>query len=238
MAVDEMKNQSVRKTPVRTSQRRRWAAIMMIGSALSSFSGCTAWTGAQNAWQYNHYWNDTMMGYRQRTMATKAWHSRKHCYANQRYLKEFARGFKAGYMDVAAGGNGCTPAFPPREYWGWNYQSREGQARVSAWFSGYPYGAQAAEQEGVGNWTQIQTSRSIQNEYVNHGRMPSDFNGIYPVPPINPYLQGSTAGRSAPDTELIESSVIESSVLGQPSPSSGPISFDVTDDAVPAPGIR
>ncbi len=56
---------------------------------------------------------------------------------------------------VADGSDGCTPSFPPNTYWGWRYQSAEGQAKVAAWFSGYPHGARAAEEDGVGNWTQI-----------------------------------------------------------------------------------
>lgn len=152
------------------------------------------------------------MSYRQKCMATKAWHSSKHCYANQKYLKDFARGFKAGYMDVAAGGNGCTPAFPPREYWGWKYQSHEGQARVAAWFAGYPNGAMAAEKEGVGNWTQIQTSRGIQNQYVEHGLMPSEYNGMYPVPPIDPNFQPVAPNVELMNGEIIESSIIEESL--------------------------
>jgi hypothetical protein len=209
MVVDEVANR--RQNGLVHNQRLRiyWGAIVVIASTLAASTGCSAWTGAQHAWQYNRQWNDSMMSYRQKCMATKAWHSRKHCYANQKYLKDFAQGFKAGYMDVAAGGNGCTPAFPPREYWGWKYQSSEGQARVAAWFSGYPYGAQAAEQEGVGNWTQIQTSKGIQNEYVEHGRMPSEYNGIYPVPPFDPNTHGMSSGHVIPHGDVIETTVLE-----------------------------
>ncbi|MFO0013594.1 MAG: hypothetical protein ACK553_12680 [Planctomycetota bacterium] len=236
MVVDEISNHDsvVGGMPTRKSRKGYWAAVLVIGSALVSSTGCTAWTGAQNAWQYNHYWNDSMMGYRQKSMASKAWHNRKHCYANQRYLKEFSRGFKAGYMDVASGGTGCTPAFPPREYWGWKYQSCEGQSRVAAWFSGYPYGAQAAEQDGVGNWTQIQTSKAIQNEYVSHGRMPSDYNGIYPVPPIDPYAQQNVSPRQdLPRSEIIESSLIERTL--EPS---GAFRVESLSDPAPVPNLQ
>ena len=209
MVVDEQVSHSDGKMTEGRPTRKCWIAVVMIASALVSSTGCTAWTGAQNSWQYNRYWNDGMMSYRQKCMATKAWHSRKHCYVNQKYLKDYSRGFKAGYMDVAAGRDGCTPAFPPREYWGWKYQSGEGQARVAAWFSGYPQGAMAAEKEGVGNWTQIQTSRGIQNEYVEHGRMPTEYNGIYPVPPFDQNFQSAMPNAEVLNGEVIETTIIE-----------------------------
>lgn len=222
MVVDEVVNRHQNGLVHNKRLRGCWGVIVVIASTLAASTGCSAWTGAHHAWQYNRQWNDSMMSYRQKCMATKAWHSRKHCYANQKYLKDFAQGFKAGYMDVAAGGKGCTPPFPPREYWGWKYQSSEGQARVAAWFSGYPYGAQAAEQEGVGNWTQIQTSKAIQNEYVEHGRMPAEYNGMYPVPPFDPYNHGISSGHAVPHEGVIESTILEG----------------VTDPHVPVPELR
>ncbi|MFY8200372.1 MAG: hypothetical protein ACOVLE_06870 [Pirellula staleyi] len=159
----------------------RLALLFVLASATTQFTGCTAWTGINNSWKYNGYWNNTMMGQRNRSSASKAWHSRKHHFCNEKYLKEFSAGFKAGYADVADGGTGCSPAFPPREYWGWKYQSCEGQARVAAWFSGFPHGARAAEEEGIGTWTQIQTSSNIQHEYANNGMLNKSAAGMYPV---------------------------------------------------------
>jgi hypothetical protein len=229
MFVDEVNKKCDSKVLERLPKRWRWVAMMVLGSSLVSSIGCTAWTGAQQAWQYNHYWNDSIMGYRHTCMASKAWHSRKHCYANQQYMKDFARGFKAGYMAVAAGGDGCTPAFPPREYWGWKYQSCEGQARVAAWFSGFPYGAQAAEQDGIGGWTQIQSSKGIQNQYVQHGHMPSEYNGMYPVPPIDPRFQ-ATPTSQVPAAEVIENSILESDDRVYPE---SPVAFPAVDPVVP-----
>jgi hypothetical protein len=213
MVVDEVVSRCDWHPRQSKSALNTWGAIVMVASTLVVFAGCSAWTGAQHSWHYNRYWNDAMMSHRHKSMAAKAWHSHKHCYANQKYLKDFARGFRDGYMNVAAGGNGCTPAFPPRDYWGWKYQSSEGQARVAAWFSGFPYGAKAAEQAGVGNWTQLQTSKAIQNEYVNHGRMPSDLNGIYPVPNFDPNFQANPAEFGHPMGDVIETTIIEEGPL-------------------------
>jgi hypothetical protein len=161
---------------------KRAVLLFVLSVAVLNATGCSAWTGVNNYWRYNGSWNESMMGYRNRSSASKAWHCRKHHFCNQKYLKEFAEGFKAGYAEVADGGTGCTPAFPPRDYWGWKYQSCEGQARVAAWFAGYPHGARAAEEEGIGNWTQIQTSANVQQQYVQNGMLNASHNGIYPIP--------------------------------------------------------
>ena len=58
---------------------------------------------------------------------------------------------------------------------------RSGQARVAAWYAGYPHGARAAEEEGIGSWTQIQTSTSIQQQYAQHGMLNQSSSGIYPI---------------------------------------------------------
>ena len=109
-------------------------------------------------------------------------------------------------MDVASGSNGCTPTFPPREYWGWKYQSAEGQGRVAAWFSGYPHGDRAAEEDGVGHFSQIQMSSTAFNEYNQAGFAGPDTQ-IYPMPeniPANmpgyvpPQVEGAVPGGLAP----------------------------------------
>jgi hypothetical protein len=194
------------------------ALYMMLGVGMTSLSGCTAMTGLNNAWTYNSYWNGSMMGFRNSSYAHKAWHSRKHSFANEQYLKDFQRGFKAGYNDVAGGGKGCTPTFPPREYWGWRYQSCEGQARVAAWFSGFPHGARAAEEDGIGQWHQIQSSSRVQQEYVDYGLMPSEHNGMYPVPETkNPAgVPNRTLMSREYDPMVSEAEVIETGVIPIP----------------------
>lgn len=162
--------------------RKRLAILLLASSATVPLAGCSAFTGLNNSWQYNGYWNQTMMGHRNKSSASKAWHCRKHHFCNEKYLREFSQGFRAGYMDVADGGKGCTPSFPPREYWGWKYQSCEGQARVAAWYSGFPHGARAAEEDGIGTWTQIQTSSAIQQQYSQHGMLNAESSGMYPIP--------------------------------------------------------
>ena len=88
---------------------------------------------------------------------------------------------------ASEGGDGCNPAFPPRQYWGWKYQSSEGQAKVASWYAGYPHGARAAEEDGIGNWTQIQTSTNVQKNFSDSGKLgPGQTPGMYPMPAAQP----------------------------------------------------
>ena len=200
------------------SIRKRWKLIaaVCLSLGIASSSGCTAMTGLNDLFRYNNEWNEYMMGNRANSLSMKAWHSNKHCFVDQKYIKDFKRGFRAGYLAVADGGDGCTPAFPPREYWNWRYQSAEGQARVAAWFAGFPHGAQAADQEGVGSWHQIQTSSGIQKQYADHQLMPNQYNGVYPVPKydLNRSLLDPRANNAAP-VEFFDSEVVAPQVLQQ-----------------------
>ena len=152
---------------------------------LSCSSGCTLVHNAHRALSFNDSWNEAVVVMRNRNWSTKAWHKRKHHFCNERHNKDFCAGFRQGYEDVANGSNGCTPAHPPREYWTWEFQSAEGQARTAAWFAGYPQGARAAEEEGVGNYTQLQLSSGLQHEYQQVGVLPPGA-AVYPIPANNP----------------------------------------------------
>jgi hypothetical protein len=114
-------------------------------------------------------------------MSSRSWHTHKNQFCKEAYLSDFCAGYRAGYEDVANGSNGCTPAFPPKHYWSWQYQSAEGQRKVAAWFSGYPHGARAAEEDGVGHWSQIQMSSTLQSQYVNAGVFPNQGHACYPI---------------------------------------------------------
>lgn len=59
------------------------------------------------------------------------------------------QGFIDGYVDVAMGNRGCTPAVAPSRYWGWRYSGIEGQQAGAQWLQGFPLGALAAQGEGA-----------------------------------------------------------------------------------------
>jgi hypothetical protein len=122
------------------------------------------------------------------------------------------------------------------EYWNWCYQSAEGQARVAAWFAGFPHGAQAAEEDGVGMWNQIQTSSSIQKQYVEHNLMPSQYNGQYPVPPFdrNRSLLGPGVQGDMP-MGYVESEVVAPQIAPVPSVAPGVAPQVIPNPVVPNP---
>lgn len=162
---------------------RRQAAVVAVLALMSiSTAGCSVVHNGFTALTNNNSWNDTVVVLRNRSYSAKAWHKRKHNFCNEKHQQDFCNGFRAGYEAVCSGSDGCTPAFPPSEYWSWEYQSGEGRARTSAWFTGYPYGVQAAEEEGAANWHQIQLSPNMRNQLQN-ASMQSQYAGAPYQPP-------------------------------------------------------
>lgn len=161
--------------------RRKAAVVAALTLMTLSTAGCSVVHNGYTAMSKNNSWNDTVVVLRNRSHSAKSWHRRKQNFCNERHCQDFCNGFRAGYEAMASGSDGCTPAFPPSEYWSWEYQSGEGQARTSAWFSGYPHGVRAAEEEGHANWNQIQMSAGLQNQLQNAGIM-THQGAVYPIP--------------------------------------------------------
>jgi hypothetical protein len=86
-----------------------------------------------------------------------------HMYAqcSDPHPRHFKRGFVAGYISICRGEDGYVPAVPPRSYWGYAYQSADGQALTGSWFAGYPEGVQAALQEGAGAYRDVRVSAML-----------------------------------------------------------------------------
>ena len=191
-----------RRSSASPKRARALAALTLAASSCGAMSGCGGYQMAENSWQYNASWNNFVAKHRNSGMATKAWHRHKHAFCNEACLDQFCDGFRDGYLSVADGGDGCTPAFPPREYWGWQYQSAEGQRQVASWFSGFPHGARAAEEDGVGNWSQIQTSFGVQQNFDRAGLLgPGQRPGMYPMPEAIPpcaAVAGAAGGPGLP----------------------------------------
>ncbi len=164
---------------------RRKAAIVAALTLLSlTTSGCSVVHNGYSAMTKNSSWNDTVVVLRNRSQSAKSWHRRKQNFCNEKHSQDFCNGYRAGYEAMCTGSDGCTPAFPPSEYWSWEYQSGEGQARTSSWFSGYPHGVRAAEEEGAANWHQLQMSAGMQSQFQSTGML--DHQGaLYPVPEMS-----------------------------------------------------
>src|SRR5688500_6998272 len=112
------------------------AAALAVVLVASGSTGCSLVHNFSESLRYDDTWNDAAAQFRYRSMSSRNWHRHKHQYCNEACLDDFCAGYRQGYEDVAHGNsNGCTPNFPPREYWGWKYQSAEGQKKVASWFS-------------------------------------------------------------------------------------------------------
>jgi hypothetical protein len=121
---------------------QRWLILALLG--VVAVSGCA------DLREYK-------INQRNKYLAKRAWDCNAPLYHEVEYPEDFARGFEKGYYDVACGGNGCTPALPPRRYWTVTYASPVGHRRTHAWFEGYKYGAAVAEQDGIGVYITVPT---------------------------------------------------------------------------------
>ena len=122
---------------------------------------------------------------RNRSAAYAAWKGARWDYFRQgvpyRVREHIGRGFQEGYYEVAQGGTGKLPMFPPSYYWGVQFQSAAGNELVAAWFRGYQDGAMAAERDGIGGFRQIPSS------YSGVGPMPGTAPSYDPNQPAGPY---------------------------------------------------
>lgn len=164
--------------------KRLTQGVLSLALLVGGTTGCTTFHNGFEAITNNGAWNETVVVLRNRSFSKKAWHRRKNSFCREKYMNDFCAGFRAGYEEVAQGSDGCTPAFPPQEYWSWEFQSAEGQARTAAWFAGYPHGCRAAEEDGVSNWSQIQMSAGLQAEYQQAGMLEHQ-GALYPIPTDN-----------------------------------------------------
>lgn len=177
---------AIRRRQIRTAFKRLMIAGCLGISAIG-MTGCTLGSGACKGLAECDCIDDFMIGYRNRAMAEKAWHCRKANFCNTRYAREFKDGFIQGYMEVASGGSGCTPAMAPSAYHGWQYQSADGHSAVNAWFQGFPQGVRAAEEDGVGNWQSIGMSNYRQPAPLAPALVPAVAPGIADSEISNPF---------------------------------------------------
>jgi hypothetical protein len=144
-----------------------------------------------------------------------SWHAWKYyrtaCPDESWYPHHYGKGFRAGYRNVAEGGDGCPPTLPPSCYWSVCYQNPAGQAKVQEWFRGWVFGANAARIDGVADYNQIMTSERLFGRcgpqsapgdvhYTDHGSgWSSDGNHTTPTPtPASPIEHPPAPGAEIP----------------------------------------
>jgi hypothetical protein len=140
------------------------------------------------------------MSARNRSAAYSAWKGARWDYWRQgvpyRVREHIGRGFQEGYYEVAQGGSGKLPLFPPSYYWGVQFQSAAGNELVAAWFRGYQDGAMAAERDGIGGFRQIPSS------YSGVGGLPGTSPSYDPNQPAGPYDEPIPPPPSGPLTPV------------------------------------
>lgn len=161
--------------------KSRKLALFIFSLMIIPNVGCQGWYNVRDSFYYCEPIDEAIHSYNCHRAAKGAWKARSDRFCGRERFDHFGAGFRAGYADVAMGGTGCPPPLPPRSYWGWRYQNCEGQQCVASWFDGYPAGARAAEEDGVSNWSRMQTSYIIDAQYA--ARMPGARRGG-PLPPV------------------------------------------------------
>lgn len=89
--------------------------------------------------------------YSKKLLAWSAWRSAKDRVPDEKNTRDFAKGFKAGFLDVSRGGDGTAPAVAPKEYWTARYSCGNDCGAINLWYEGFYYGAQDALCSGYQN---------------------------------------------------------------------------------------
>ncbi len=228
----------------RRRRLRRLLALTLIGVSVSTATGCTMWNGLQNQFRRSEVLDEFMINHRNKVMAKKAWLREAHCYKGHQNLSHYRDGFIAGYIDVANGGYGCTPAVAPSSYWGWRYQSSSGACAVNAWFEGFPMGVKAAEQDGIGNWSQVRTRGFNSHTRVVAKPMPQPNNQMLAVGDGESIVPGSVVhldeDAASSKAGVPSESIVRGVQTPGPNPGASQFSFEMNDasspdQAAPAP---
>jgi hypothetical protein len=109
--------------------RSRYCAVAL----LLILSGCTSLSDAKYE-----------LGQKIRTQ--QAWYSFDGSH-NQSFTLDYSTGWKAGYYDVATGGEGCPPVIAPRRYWKPPVFCEYDPSRRDEWYCGFQDGAACARSQ-------------------------------------------------------------------------------------------
>jgi hypothetical protein len=109
--------------------RSRCCAVAL----LLILSGCTSLSDAKYE-----------LGQKIRTQ--QAWRNYDGC-QSQAFTLDYSTGWKAGYYDVATGGDGCPPVIAPRRYWKPPVVCEYDPSRRDDWYCGFQDGAAYAKSQ-------------------------------------------------------------------------------------------
>jgi len=165
---------------------KRITYSLLLLTITAAFTGCSSMSDCFTDWEIKCH---------NKIVAQKAWNEWSWCYDELDHPYDFAKGFKAGYLDILNGGKGCQPTLPDKCYWRPSYQGPDGLCIVNAWFNGFSHGALAARQDGYGNISTIPVSPTC--------RMNMQMACAPPATDVFPVAQPSTSLPAAPGEALI-----------------------------------
>jgi hypothetical protein len=150
-----------------THRRSSLSKLGLLGVLTLSLAstGCSLVQGVSNYFAYNESCDDFVLGWRNEVWSNQAWHARRDLFSGHPQYYAFGEGFRDGYKDVASGGSGCPPTLAPNKFLSYRYQTAEGQAKVAAWFEGFPYGAEAARADLAGQYLSLPMSSVMGGQY-------------------------------------------------------------------------
>jgi hypothetical protein len=210
----------------RRGRSARVAVLVLVVAV--QFTGCTSFQFRSDT----NFVDRFFCGWRDHVWAKRAYRLR-YPTCESRHPTHFQTGFLAGYRAVCYGEDGYVPAVPPRTYWSFAYQSAQGQEMVDAWFAGYPEGVKAAQQDGAGQYRDVQVSRLIdaalqpnEDAWNSHGSVEVMDQGL--VEPV----EGDAVEPAVDETPLPQGQ--ESSPQAVPGQSSAiPPSFPLPQEPMP-----
>ena len=121
----------------------------MITRILNSCLGLTILIGSVGCSSFQDHIDGHFQSHYVNKQAKACFYEMEECYDHVPNYYDFRKGFIEGYINVANGGNGCSPMFPPREYWKSYCSTGDMQCRAVSWFDGFAHGAVAAETCGA-----------------------------------------------------------------------------------------
>src|ERR1019366_8895716 len=81
----------------------------------------------------------------------------------QAFPKDYAKGFKDGFVDyLQFGGSGQPPYVPPKQYWGPRYRTPAGYQSMEDWYARFRHGAATAHQSAYPQFVRLPSAHTTE----------------------------------------------------------------------------
>ncbi len=119
----------------------------------------------------------------QKIRTGQAWHEFDGC-NDECFTGDYKIGWKAGYYDVATGGDGQPPLIAPKKYWKPPVFIEHDPSRRNEWYAGFQDGASCAKCQPDHHF--LQTFLPEQTQYVSHAASPGSHE-TFPLEHLRSY---------------------------------------------------